>query len=407
MKASEGTMGALTGGVRARTRRWLARWPGWVGYAAAAWSLIYGLLGLYWALGGAGFPFGTANDPNAAAESILGGVQADTAAPLIAALGLVGTTVAVAMAPRWRLAERGLFLTALLVFGWGASVALLLVIPDRRVLIAVAYAPIFLVGAPFGWPPVNYFEIALPWPVMNQFVCMAGGFLWAGTAVAYGRRTRGACPNCGRTEAGGGWTTPSAAARWGRWAVYVAVAIPLLYAATRWAWAFGIPLGISEEFLREGQETGMWRAGAALSTVDVTGAILTLGLAQRWGEVFPRWMVGLSGKRVPPAMAIIPASLVSVIVTSAGLQVVRDFLSDGFPADGWATVAPGLVWPLWGVALGAATLAYYYRRRARCEVCERGEVGSIRRQEKSGNDRCSWGSQPNDTDSNRDRGFQK
>jgi hypothetical protein len=135
----------------------------------------------------------------------------------------------------------------------------------------------------------------------------------------------------------------------------------------------GIPLGISEEFLREGQKTGMWLAGAALSTVDVAGAILTLGLVQRWGEVFPRWMVGLSGRRVPQALAIVPASLVSVMVTSAGLQVVREFLANGFPADGWATTAPGLVWPLWGAALGAATLAYHYRRRDRCKVCGRGK----------------------------------
>ena len=371
MKASEGTKGIVTGRTRTVPRWQLTRWPGWVGYAAATWSLMYGALGLWWASGGAGFPFGVENDPEAAAESILGGARAVTTAPLIAALGLSGAAVAVAMTRRWRLGERGLFRTALILFAWGASVALLLVIPDRRVLIAVAYAPIFLVGAPFGWPPANYFEVALPWPVINQFVCIAGGFLCAGAAVAYGRRTRGACAYCGRSDAGGGWTTPSAAARWGRWATYVAVIVPLPYAAIRWAWALGIPFGITEEFLREGQEIGLWRAGACLSTVDLVGAILTLGLVQRWGEVFPRWMVGLSGRRVPPAMAIIPASLVSVMVTSAGVQVVRDFLAEGFPADGWATVVPGLVWPLWGVALGAATLAYYYRRRGRCSHCGR------------------------------------
>jgi hypothetical protein len=376
--------GARLEGKRRKAKRPCRRWPRWVGYSAAAWSLIYGALGLWWASGGAGFPFGTENDPRAAAESILGGAQADTAAPLIAALGLAGAAVAVAMARRRRFGERRLFWTALLVFAWGASIALLLVLPDRRALIAVAYAPIFLIGAPFGWPPVDYFDVALPWPVINQFICMAGGFLWAGTALAYGRKTRGACANCGRADAGGAWTTPSAAARWGRWAVCFAVAIPLLYAATRWAWALGIPLGISEEFLREGQETGMWWAGAALSVVDVAGAILTLGLVQRWGEVFPRWMAGLSGRRVPPTMAIVPAALVSVMVTSAGLQVVRGFLADGFPADGWATTAPGLVWPLWGVALGAATLAYHYRRRGRCGVCGRGEDRPIRGQKGSG-----------------------
>jgi hypothetical protein len=102
--------------------------------------------------------------------------------------------------------------------------------------------------------------------------------------------------------------------------------------------------------------------------VDLAGAFLTLGLVQRWGEVFPRWVPFLSGKRVPPAMAIVPASLVSVMVTSAGLHVVRGFLVNGFPAEGWATTAPGLLWPMWGVALGAATLAYY-RRRGRCARC--------------------------------------
>jgi hypothetical protein len=60
--------------------------------------------------------------------------------------------------------------------------------------------------------------------------------------------------------------------------------------------------------------------------VDLAGAFLTLGLVQRWGEVFPRWVPFLSGKRVPPAMAIVPASLVTVMVTSAGLQVVRGCL---------------------------------------------------------------------------------
>ena len=359
-------------------------WPRWIGYAAAAWSLIYGALGLYWASGGAGFPFGTENDPRAAVESILGGARADTVAPLVAALGLVGAAVAVAMARGLGSRGHNILRGLLLGFAWASSVALLLVVPDRRVLVAVAYAPIFVVGAPFGWPPVSYFEVALPWPVINQFVCVAGGFLWAGTALAYWRRARLACGRCGRTDARGGWTTPGSAARWGRWAVGVAVVVPLLYAATRWAWALGIPLGISTEFLQEGQETGMWWAGAALSTVDLAGAVLTLGLVQRWGEIFPRWMVGLSGRRVPPAMAIVPTSLVSVMVTSAGLQVVREFLADGFPTDGWATIAPGLFWPVWGGALGAATLAYYYRRRGRCGVCGRGQGRPDRERKGSG-----------------------
>jgi len=194
-----------------------------------------------------------------------------------------------------------------------------------------------------------------------------------GAAVAYWRRSRDGCAKCGRTDAGSGCCPPGAAARWGRWATYFAVIGPLPYAAVRWAWALGIPLGITEKFFREGQETGLWWAGTALSMVDLAGAFLTLGLVQHWGEVFPRWVLLLSGKRVPPVMAIVPASLVSVMVTSARLQVVRGFLVNGFPTEGWATTAPGLLWPVWGVALGAGTLAYYYRRRGRCARCGRGE----------------------------------
>jgi len=259
------------------------RWPAWIGFAAAAWSLVYGVLGLWWALGGGGFPFGSANDPGAAL-SVLGGVRAETGAPVIAALGLVGAVVAVTMVRR---RERGTLGALLLYLAWAVAAGLALLIPDYRVLMAVAYAPIILIGAPFGWPLGVSILDAFPWPVVNQFLCIAGGFLWAATAVAYGRRSRGTCAHCGRPEAGTGCNSSAIAARWGRWAVYVAVAIPILYAVTRWAWALGIPLGISEEFLHEGQEIGLWWAGVGLATIAVVGAVLTLGLVQGWGEVFP------------------------------------------------------------------------------------------------------------------------
>ena len=42
--------------------------------------------------------------------------------------------------------------------------------------------------------------------------------------------------------------------------------------------------------LREGQASGLWLAGAALATLAVVGALLTLGLVQRWGEDLPGWL---------------------------------------------------------------------------------------------------------------------
>ena len=356
--------GALTKAPRATAPNWWRRWPEWVGYAAGAWSLLYGvlILGLYWMLGSRGFPFGE-GDPQAAL-SVLGRLSADVGAPVIAVVGAAGAVVAVAMARGW---GRGPIRPVLLTFAWTAAVALTLVIPDYRGLMGVAYAFVFLVGVPFGWPPGNFFDV-VTWPVANQFLCIGGGLLWAATVLAYHRRSGPA--GSGHPGGDGRWTTPTAVANWGRCAIAVAVVVPLLYAATRWAWALGIPLGISDELFREGRATGLWWAGAALGTVAIAGAMLTLGLGQRWGETFPQWLPLLGGRRVPPVLAIVPAALVSILVTSAGLMFVRLALlgtaGNVFTFIGredWAALAPELLWPLWGMALAVATLSYYLRRR--------------------------------------------
>lgn len=360
-------------------RRWAPRawrrWRAWVSYAAAAWSLGYAALGLYWTCCGAGFPFGVGHDP-APHLSVLGSARREVGAPLIATLGLLGAVAALTMA---RGRGRGWRRVALLVFAWTAAAGLALVIPDFRVLVVVAYSPILLLGAPFGWPPGVRFSEAIPWPLVNQAICMAGGILWAGAAAAYQRRSSAACSHCGRRDASGAWTTPSAARRWGRAAVTVSVFVPVVYALTRWAWALGFPLGITEQFFREGQAIGLWWFGAALGMLAICGAIMTLGLAMRWGEIFPRWLPYLAGRRVPPALVIIPASTVAVIVMSAGLMFVRMAVAGTLMIGGhaitlhenWGALAPELLWPIWGIALGAATLAYHYRTRDRCKQCDR------------------------------------
>jgi hypothetical protein len=145
------------------------------------------------------------------------------------------------------------------------------------------------------------------------------------------------------------------------------VVVPCLYAATRFAWAFGIPLGIDERLLASAtaRSGGIIGAAFGLGTVALCGAVLTLGLVQRWGEVFPHWLPRIGGTRVPLALVIVPAGLMSVIITGAGLTFVRLTLTDVFRLDAdWAMSGPMLLWPAWGVALAAATVAYYYRTRS-------------------------------------------
>jgi hypothetical protein len=165
---------------------------------------------------------------------------------------------------------------------------------------------------------------------------------------------------------------------------------PVFYALTRYAWALGFPLGMSEELFRPGQESGKWIGGAIyLGNFILLGAFLMLGLVQRWGEVFPRWMIGLAGRRVPIALAVIPASLASVLLVVGGIgiwsglpQMVGNSAAGGAEGIGLIgeiifQVGPTLLFPVWGLALAVAAWGYYYRRRGPCSVCGRGASGAV------------------------------
>jgi hypothetical protein len=61
------------------------------------------------------------------------------------------------------------------------------------------------------------------------------------------------------------------------------------------------------------------------------------------------------------------------LTLSGALDELFSFFGEGEMALGgenWAMLAPELLWPLWGFALGVATLAYY-RRRGGCGHCGR------------------------------------
>lgn len=284
-------------------------WSQWIGYPTAAAALVYGVLGVHWARGGAGFPFGV-GDPDLVGEgddaivaNLLGFSTPGVAGPWIAAVGFAGAVAALLMA-----------------LGVGRRA-------PRAVLIGIAFAL---------------------------------------TVVAYRRRTSGACGDCGRNDS----DTASRLVAWGRPAVLVAIITPLIYCVTRWIWALGINIGLPERMFREMYDSGLLFAGAALATMGAGGAVLTLGLIQRWGEVFPRWMIGLRGKRVPVLLAVIPATLVAVLVTAAGFMYIRGAFAHG--ADGmWVSGMPETLWPIWGAALFVAAMAYQQRRRGTCTTCER------------------------------------
>jgi hypothetical protein len=92
-------------------------------------------------------------------------------------------------------------------------------------------------------------------------------------------------------------------------------------------------------------------------------------------------MIGLAGRRVPIALAVVPASIVSVLLMVGGIamwsgyaQMVVAAEADG--QDMGIVVGPVALFPVWAVSLAVAALGYYYRRRGPCSVCGRGANSS-------------------------------
>lgn len=320
-----------------------------IGYLTAGFSFLYGLAGLFWAFTGIAYPFGVGDPvmadegPDAIHANLLGLSTPEAAGPFIAVLGFLGGIIALLMA---RGVGRGVGRYLLLGSGWLYAVGLMFVVQDYRPLTIVAYTPILAVSKTFFDFPANagWGEL-IQWPGANLALLLVAGIGWALTTLRYGRR-------------GGG--EPDLV-RFGKPAVIVAVVVPLVYCATRWAWALGWRLGLDEQMYREGLESGLWLAGAALASLGAGGALLTVGLLRPWGERFPRWMIGLAGKRVPINLAVVPATIVAILVTSAGVMYIR--LAVGTGVEGrWVTNMPETLWPLWGLGLFVAALAYRQRR---------------------------------------------
>ncbi len=355
-------------------------WRRWAPYAAVAWSLVYAVLGIYWVARGRGFPYAPEAVPDVLGP-IVGRLGPSVPWVVVIMAGLPAAALGVAMLR----GVQGRVLRPLFIIA-GAMLAgvLLLCMTGLNLLVLLGYVPYAVLGRLTAEKSREYLAAWTQWKTVHQLLCLAGGFLWLAATVCYSRRSGRICPYCGRPGGPEGWQGPDQAARWGRSAVYVSMVAPVFYAFTRYAWALGFPLGMSEEYLRRGQESGIWISGLFLATFGLVGVVLTLGLVQQWGEKFPRWMIGLAGRRVPIALAVIPASLMSVLLVVGGIAIwfslggmVAAVEAGGARGIGVVEeivfqVGPTLLFPLWGTALAAATLAYFYRRRNPCVACGRG-----------------------------------
>ncbi|ALO09540.1 hypothetical protein AQF52_3946 [Streptomyces venezuelae] len=156
-----------------------------------------------------------------------------------------------------------------------------------------------------------------------------------------------------------------------RWAALAAHAVPLVTLPSG-LWRLALVAGLPVTQDAELGTMSFWESSyvVSLSVVSELLAFLTLGLVRSWGEVFPRWMPFLGGRRVNPAAATAAAFAgvagLCAIVAWGVYASVAD-LGPGIPASPAqdallvACYAPLLAWPV----LLAAVAASYYRRRTR------------------------------------------
>jgi hypothetical protein len=113
-------------------------------------------------------------------------------------------------------------------------------------------------------------------------------------------------------------------APWAKRAAYIAVALPLVgWAIPHTLWMLDVPFGISSSELEDGEQGISLQAAMAITYVPPIAGLLTLGLAQRWGQIFPRWFPVLGGRPVPRLLALIPAGTVAIALSAYGVQPDR------------------------------------------------------------------------------------
>jgi hypothetical protein len=313
-------------------------WRDAVVYGAGLWSAGVAAVGLMWAMTGSGFPFGV-NDARAReAGSLFVGAEPRTAGLTVAVLGLLGVGTVV-------IASRRRGVRSVTAAAWAFAIALLLLVPDVRMIQNFAY--LF-----FGY--LGKIDAATLW----MLAAIAGGVLWAGVAMANAMARPRASTRPAAVTRSAPWHGP----RWGRAVTIAAAVLALPYPAVRISWALGIPLGVPDSYV-DGADLMLRVGEAGLGLLAIGGAVLTLGLIRPWGEVFPRWMPGLGGRPVPVWVAVVPGAWAAILISAAGLRLAVWTVLDSDWSQ-WGTGGPGLFFLPWGLTVGAATYGYWIRRTA-------------------------------------------
>ncbi|WP_405977054.1 hypothetical protein [Streptomyces sp. NBC_00158] len=208
----------------------------------------------------------------------------------------------------------------------------------------------------------------------NKALAALGAVLLAATARS------------GRPPAGTTVRAPSAAPRPVLLAAWAGTLAFVPYAVMKLLWASGATFaGLSgAEVLASSERNGASDAFLALESLGLDptvllaclGVFLLWGLVRPWGQVFPRWTLLLSGRRVPRWLPLTPALLGAatlapygvagvgyLLLAASGAAPMRlgDFHSTGDALlVGWIGMA---AFAVYGTALTVAARSYWLRTR--------------------------------------------
>ena len=172
-------------------------WQRWVPYVAVAWSLIYAVLGGYWAVSGRGFPY----TPETASEGmgpLLGRFGPGVAWIVVTMAGIPAAVVGTAML---RGVRSEVLRPLLITVGALLAGVLLLLMTGLDLLVLFGYIPYTVRSLLIGDEISQVFLKAwTQWTMIHQILCLIGGFLWLAATVSYARRSGDACLYCGRRD---------------------------------------------------------------------------------------------------------------------------------------------------------------------------------------------------------------
>lgn len=159
---------------------------------------------------------------------------------------------------------------------------------------------------------------------------------------------------------------PAPAPRWAVRAAQLTTLIVLPTGLWRIAMVLGFPSGYTAEGFVPFDTPGAKLWMLALSVASELLALLTLGLVRPWGEVAPRWIPVIGGRRVRPLAAVVPAAVGALALTALWAAMPLWWTYPHTDMSGTGRLLVGVIYQplvLWGPLLAAVTVSYYRRTR--------------------------------------------